>query len=109
MGPVLWNTPAERGGGQDKAIANYQRGLQLCSKLQAPQDELDPSWGKPELLMSLAYSYLNKNTPDVEAAERQARAALEIVPNWHYVRDILLPQILAKKASCTPPYQAGQN
>ena len=48
--------------------------------------------------MNLAYSNLNKNTPDVTAAERQARAALEIVPYWHYVRDILLPQILAAKA-----------
>jgi tetratricopeptide (TPR) repeat protein len=98
MGPVLWNTPAERGGGQDKAIANYQRGVELASQLPARQDELEPSWGKPELLMSLSYSYLNKTSPDADAAERHARAALEIVPYWHYVRDILLPQILASKA-----------
>jgi hypothetical protein len=50
------------------------------------------------LMMSLAYSYANETTPDLEAAERNARAALEIVPSWHYVRDILLPQILAAKA-----------
>ena len=65
---------------------------------KASEDRLEPSWGEPELLMNLAYSNLNKNTPDVNAAERQARAALEIVPYWHYVRDILLPQILAAKA-----------
>ena len=35
---------------------------------------------KPELLMNLAYSNLNKNTPDVNLAERQARAALEHCP-----------------------------
>ena len=35
---------------------------------------------------------------DVDAAERYAHDALEIVPYWHYVRDILLPQILAAKA-----------
>jgi hypothetical protein len=34
----------------------------------------------------------------VNAAERYARSALEIVPYWHYLRDILLPQILAAKA-----------
>jgi hypothetical protein len=48
--------------------------------------------------MSLAYSYLNTNAADVNAAERYAREALQIVPYWHYVRDILLPQILVAKA-----------
>jgi len=97
-GPILWNSPPERGGGQDKAIQNYQRGLDVCSKIKTSDDPLEPSWGKPELLMSLAYSYLNKSASDVNAAERNARGALEIVPYWHYVRDILLPQILAAKA-----------
>jgi tetratricopeptide (TPR) repeat protein len=97
-GPILWNTPPERGGGQDKAIENYQRGLDVCSKIKPSDDPLEPSWGKPELLMNLAYCYLNAHQPDVNAAERNARAALEIVPYWHYVRDMLLPQILAAKA-----------
>jgi tetratricopeptide (TPR) repeat protein len=97
-GPVLWNTPPERGGGQDKAIENYQRGLEICSKIKTTDDQLEPSWGKAELMMSLAYCYLNTKPGDVNTAERYARGALEIVPYWHYVRDILLPQILAAKA-----------
>ena len=97
-GPILWNTPSERGGGQDKAIESYQRGLEVCSKIKAGDEPLEPSWGKPELMMSLAYSYLNTKPADVNTAERYARGALEIVPYWHYVRDILLPQILAAKA-----------
>jgi len=97
-GPILWGTPPERGGGQDKAIENYERGLEVCSKIKASDDPLQPSWGKPELMMSLAYSYLNMKSPDANAAERYARHALEIVPYWHYVRDLLLPQILAAKA-----------
>ena len=97
-GPILWNSPPERGGGQDKAIQNYQRGLEVCSKIKTSDDPLEPSWGKPELMMSLAYCYLNANSADVNAAERYARNALEIVPYWHYVRDILLPQIVAAKA-----------
>jgi tetratricopeptide (TPR) repeat protein len=97
-GPIFWNTPPERGGGQDKAIENYHRGLEVCSKIKASDDPLEPSWGKPELMMTLAYCYLNANKPDVDAAERYARQAVEIVPHWHYVRDILLPQILAAKA-----------
>jgi hypothetical protein len=97
-GPILWNSPPERGGGQDKAIQNYQRGLKASSKIKTSDDALEPSWGKPELMMSLAYCYLNANSADVNAAERYARNALEIVPYWHYVRDILLPQIVAAKA-----------
>jgi tetratricopeptide (TPR) repeat protein len=96
-GPILWNSPPERGGGQDKAIANYERGLEICSKIKTNDDPLEPSWGKPELMMSLAYCYLNANSADVNTAERYARNALEIVPYWHYVRDILLPQIVAAK------------
>ena len=96
-GPILWNTPADRGGGQDKAIENYQRGLEVSSRIKANADSLEPSWGKPELMMSLAYSYLNAKASDVNAAERYARGAFEMVPYWHYVRDILLPQIIAAK------------
>ena len=98
FGPNVFITSPERGGGQEKAIEMYEKGLELSRKNKASEDRLEPSWGEPELLMNLAYSNLNKNTPDVNAAERQARAALEIVPYWHYVRDILLPQILAAKA-----------
>ena len=97
-GPILWNSPPERGGGQEKAIANYERGLEICSKIKTSDDPLEPSWGKPELMMNLAYCHLNANSADVNAAERYARNALEIVPYWHYVRDILLPQIVAAKA-----------
>jgi hypothetical protein len=98
-GPILWNTPPERGGGEDKAMQNFEHGLEICSKLKPSEDPLEPSWGKPELLMNLAYGYLNaKANPDLDAAERYARNALKIVPYWHYVRDILLPQILAAKA-----------
>jgi tetratricopeptide (TPR) repeat protein len=97
LGPILWYTPVDRGGGLDKAIENYERGLEVFPKIKASDDSLEPSWGKPELMMSLAYTYLQKNPPDVKAAERYARGALEVVPYWHYLRDILLPQIVAAK------------
>jgi len=48
-------------------------------------------------MMSLAYSYLYEKDRDVDSAERNARSALELVPNWYYVRDILLHQILTAK------------
>ena len=68
----------------------------------AVTDPLEPSWGEPELLMSLAWSTLNRATPDVNAADQYAHSALALVPYWHYARDILLPQIQTAKAAAKP-------
>lgn len=97
LGPNVYNTPPERGG-PDKAIELYQRGLKSIRAQRPPSDPLTPAWGEPELLMSLAWTQLNRPTPDPAAAEQHARAALALVPYWHYVKDILLPQIAAAKA-----------
>ena len=103
LGPILWNIPPERGGGQDKAIESYLKGLEAARKAKAtPSNPLEPSWGEPELLMSLAWSSLNRATPDVNAADQYAHSALALVPYWHYVRDILLPQIQTAKDAPKP-------
>jgi hypothetical protein len=98
LGPIRWSSPPERGGGQDKAFEIYKRGLQEISKQKPSSDPLEPSWGEPELLMNLAWSNLNRTTPDLKAAEEDAQAALKLVPYWHYVRDILMPQVQAARA-----------
>lgn len=99
LGPIYWNIPAERGGSQAKAMETYEKGLEtIRSHKSASRDPLDPSWGEPELLMSLAWSNLNRSTPDLKAAEQSAQSALALVPYWHYVRDILMVQIRHAKA-----------
>ncbi|MGC1688167.1 MAG: hypothetical protein WA734_21235 [Candidatus Acidiferrales bacterium] len=99
LGPNRWYAPPERGGGQDKAIATYQKGLEsIREHKEDTTDPLEPTWGEPELLMNLAWSNLNRSTPDLNAADQYAQAALKLVPYWHYVRDILMPQIQAAKA-----------
>ena len=76
-----------------------EKGLEASRKHKSTaSDPLEPSWGEPELLMSLAWANLNRTTPDLNAAEQYARSALQLVPYWHYVRDILMPQILDAKA-----------
>ena len=83
---------------QEKVIASYLRGLELARAQPQPcEGILEPRWGEPELLMNLAWSNLNKAVPDLQAAERYARDALTLVPYWHYVRDILLPQIQSQQ------------
>jgi hypothetical protein len=104
VGGGEWYTPPERGGSQAKAIETYERGLELSRKQKGSiRDPLEPAWGEPELLMNLAWSHLNRATPDFSAAESNARAALAIVPSWHYVRDILLPQIREAKTKGVLP------
>jgi hypothetical protein len=99
LGPIRWSSPPERGGGQDKAFEGYNKGLEVArNQKREASDSLEPSWGEPELLMSLAWSNLNRTTPDLNAAEQDAQAALKLVPYWHYVRDILMVQIRASQA-----------
>jgi tetratricopeptide (TPR) repeat protein len=101
VGGGLWYRPVESGGGQEKAIETYQRGLDIIhkgsGKTAQVANPLQPAWGEPELLMNLAWSNLNRTKPDLDAAEKNARSALALVPDWHYVRDILLPQIAAAR------------
>jgi hypothetical protein len=98
-GPQLWWIPADQGGGPLAAIANYEKGLEAARKQKGSKtDPLEPSWGEPELLMSLAWSQLNQPTPNVAAAEEHAAQALALVPYWRYVRDILIPRVQAAKA-----------
>lgn len=100
LGASRWYTPPERGGGQAAAIATYEKGLKAAREQKFLANEiLKPSWGEPELLMNLAWSNAHRSAPDLKAALQYADSALELVPDWHYVRDILLPQIRAAMKS----------
>ncbi len=97
-------------GAQERAIATYERGLALARKQKSGAvDGLDPAWGEPELLMNLAFASLHKNSPDLEAARKYAESALALVPYWHYVRDILLPQIEKTRTSSSSSTADHQN
>ena len=100
LGAYRFYNPPERGGGQQFAIETYRKGLETFRGRHTVRAEnpLTPSWGEPELLMSLAFSSLNQKTPDLAAAEQYAQQALELVPYWHYVRDVLMPQIRNAKS-----------
>jgi hypothetical protein len=100
LGGMRWYTPPERGGGEAVAIEIYEKALNALKTRKEESrtsDPFVPTWGEPELLMSLAWSHLHRQTPDLKAAESNAQAALKLVPNWHYVRDILMSDI--KKAA----------
>jgi len=107
LGPVRWYQSKLRGETGDQAsdasAEIYRKGLEVAQqqKRTAP-DPLTPSWGEPECLMSLAAANFYRPTPNLAAAEKYARSALQLVPSWHFVKDILIPAIEAKAKEKQP-------
>lgn len=105
---VLWlvggsqlSAPPPYGGDVAKAAATYRRGLQAAREeaLRAgAQPAWVPAWGAPEHLMSLAFVYSQGALADRSVAQAYADGTLAMVPDWHYVRDVLVPKIQAMPA-----------
>lgn len=87
---------APRGADPMRAAATYRRGL-AAARAEAlstvRKEPWVPVWGAPEILMSLAYLNNSGPKPDRAVARAYAEAALAMVPDWHYMKDVLLPQI----------------
>jgi len=106
IGGMQMAAPPPYGGDPGKAAATLRQGLALSWREAASQSSRPswaPAWGGPENLMNLAYLYAHLATPDRAAALAYADGALTAVPRWHYVRDILLPQIEALPAAASGP------
>lgn len=98
--------PPPRGGDLVKAAATLRQGAACAWReaLEKPRPPTwVPTWGGPENLMNLAYLYSHGKAPDRPLALAYAEGALTAVPEWHYVRDILLPQIEALPAAAPAP------
>jgi len=98
--------PAAYGGDVEGGIRLYRRAAEASTAPDASSPL--PDWGKPEALMALAYWHLNQAVPDLAAATAEARAALELQPEWSYVRDILVPMIEARRKQPGAPAPPSQ-
>ena len=99
-GGMEFAAPPPVGGDFAKAAATLQHGV-ACAWREAESSGAPPwvpAWGGPENLMNLAYMYSHAPAPDRELALAYASGALVAVPEWHYVRDVLMPQIEALPA-----------
>ena len=88
--------PPPKGGDFAKPAVTFRHGLEGAWKealASSAAPAYTPTWGGPENLMNLAYLYSHAPQPDRRAALAYAQGALTAVPTWHYVRDVLLPQI----------------
>ena len=104
-GMEFW-APPPVGGDFTKAAATLRHGV-ACAWREALANPGSPAWvptwGGPENLMNLAYMYAHSQTPDRSAALAYAEGAVTAVPEWHYVRDVLLPQIEALPVAAAAP------
>jgi hypothetical protein len=91
--------PATLGGDRARALVAYRQAADSPPPAAGARSPM-PDWGRPEALMALAYAHLHAASPDLEAAAQEAAAALSLVPDWAYVRDVLVPQI---RAAATQP------
>jgi hypothetical protein len=100
------SAPPPAGGDFSKAAATLEQGVVFAWREALSTDPApawEPRWGGPENLMDLAYLYSHAPQPDRRAALAYAQGALTAVPSWHYVRDVLLPQIEALAAPAPAP------
>jgi hypothetical protein len=83
-------------GDQAGALATWNEGVAAAwAEAEArpvPQPWV-PTWGGPENLMNLAYFWSHATSKNKDMAMAYAQGAVTAVPEWHYVRDILIPQI----------------
>ena len=97
-GGMEFGAPPPIGGDFAKASATLRYGV-ACAWREALANPSPPAWiptwGGPENLMNLAYLFSHGKEPDRAAALAYAEGAVTAVPEWHYVRDILIPQIEA--------------
>lgn len=97
--------PPPVGGDLAKAAATLRYGVACAWREAAAHPDPPawvPTWGGPENLMNLAYIYSRAQTPDRALALAYAEGAVTAVPEWHFVRDILIPQIEALPAGPLP-------
>jgi hypothetical protein len=98
MGQTRLGAPPPYGGHPAEAAATFHRGVEaaLAEARQIRKDEpvWIPRWGGAENLMNLAYLYAHSDLANRDLALAYAEGALVAAPEWHYVRDILRPQIL---------------
>jgi len=106
--------PPPTGGDYAKAAATLRHGLECAWKeseavASSGAPAWVPAWGGPENLMNLAWAYAkDPKSPDRAVALAYAEGALTAVPEWHYVRDVLLPQIEAMPPVASGAAPAGQ-
>ena len=85
-----FNTPEMFGGSKEKGLQGFQRAAELFAQ-EEPTDPIRPVWGHREAYAWLGIAYQNQG--ELESARAAFEKALEIDPDFGWVKDWLLPEL----------------
>ena len=85
-----FNTPKMFGGNKEKGLQGFQRAAELFAQ-EEPTDPIQPVWGHREAYAWLGIAYQNQG--ELESARAAFEKALEIDPDFGWVKYWLLPEL----------------
>src|SRR5262249_48296387 len=97
VGGLQLGAPPPTGGDPARAAVTMRKGVECAwrESLAGGKTPWEPAWGGAETLMKRAWLCSSGALADKAAARAYAQGALTVVPEWHYVKDVLLPKIEA--------------
>ena len=85
-----FNTPKMFGGSKEKGLQGFQRAAELFAQ-EEPTDPIHPVWGHREAYAWLGIAYQDRG--ELESARAAFEKALEIDPDFGWVKYALLPEL----------------
>ena len=85
-----FNTPEMFGGSKEKSLQGLKRAAELFAQ-EEPTDPIQPVWGHREAYAWLGIAYQNQG--ELESARAAFEKALEIDPDFGWVKYWLLPEL----------------
>ena len=85
-----FNTPGIFGGDKERGMQGFRRAARLFA-LEKPSDPLEPVWGHSEAFAWLGLAYMDRD--DRKRAGAAFEKALEIDPDFGWVKYVLLPEL----------------
>ncbi|PQJ34543.1 hypothetical protein BSZ35_07990 [Salinibacter sp. 10B] len=83
-------TPSMFGGDKERALTKFKKAAQLARQ-ESINDSLHPSWGHAEAYAWIGVAHMNADRP--EQARAAFQKALDINPDYGWVKSVLLPKL----------------
>ncbi|HET9995598.1 MAG TPA: hypothetical protein VFQ18_09335 [Candidatus Acidoferrum sp.] len=89
---MIFYTPEQYGGSQEKGITRWREAIRLF-EAERIEDAIQPDWGRALAYGWLANMYLGMNPPRTAEAKEMANHALELRPDFWFVKTQVLPKV----------------
>ena len=94
-----FNTPKMFGGNKEKGLQGFQRAAELFAQ-EEPTDPIQPVWGHREAYAWIGIAYQDQG--ELELARAAFEKALEVDPDFGWVKYVLLPELEKVNSSDAP-------